>query len=90
MQRVERDASQRSYARERTLALCAGHAPHVATCRSWAPWFKAHATVRWQLAQEAEQMEEERRRSQSIAGAFSGLIRDALPDWLREKLVDDE
>lgn len=90
LQTVERDASRRSYARERTLTLCGGHAPHIAACHSWAPWFKAQATVRWQLAQEAEQIREERRRARSIAEAFSNLIRDALPEWLRDKLVDDE
>lgn len=90
MERVEREGSRRSYMRERTLLLCGGHAPHVATCGSWAPWFKARATIRWQMEQEAAQMAEERARSQSIAAGFSRLIQEALPDWMRGKLEDDE
>lgn len=89
MQHVERAAGRRTYARDRTLALCEGHAPHVVTCRSWAPWFRAQATVRWQLAKEAEDHEEERRRTRSIAGTFSTLVRGALPEWLRDRLEDD-
>ncbi len=46
---------QPAYARQRrqlaTMELLGGYPPHVASCHSWAPWFRAQRAAAWAQAE---------------------------------------
>lgn len=88
--RIERRNSLRRHARERQMTLCGGHAPHVASCHSWSPWFRAQVSVAWQMRREAEERAAEQSFLRGLAGTITDSVTSMLPGWLHDRIEEDD
>lgn len=54
VQELTRPSRRVQERRSRVAGMLGGYPPHIASCHSWAPWFRAHRATVWAMKYEEE------------------------------------